>query len=1113
MKDVETYGIAADSSGNLYVSDGKRHVIYRVVIATGVRTIFVGQLNTAGNSDNTGTNATFEGPGALVLVGTTLYVLDTGNNRVRQINTSTGVVSHYAGSQSKVAGSGNGSGTNITFQNLSKITADTSGNLFITQGGSSGSIRRVSTSQVASTYASNINDATAIAVDSSGNVYVAMANSGIIRRYTAADSGTTTFFTVLAGNGLVTLNYDGVGTNVGIVFIWGMVEVSGVLYVLTGDATIRKIVIATATVSTVAGEGGNYGTTDGVGIRARFGLNPRELAYRDGVLYVADCGSYAAGGDNSVIRRVDIVEPYSVSTFAGSGTQGYLDGASNVARFDFLAGNLACDASGNIYVADRYNHRIRRISSGGVVTTFAGSGTASSVDGVGVNATFSHPTSVVLDPTGSILYVCEVVGQRIRRIDIATAVVTLLAGSGTTGSADGVGTNATFRNPQDITTDSYGNIFVAETGANRIRKVTQTGVVSSVIAQIPGFLDGGFARFSDPFSITVGPSGSLYIADYTNRAIRNVVGNSTYTVIGATGFTGNSAPNIYRDSTISTRAMVFTPNGVLMDKASNLYISERTPGRIRVLKPDGVVTTVAGGAPGFANGIGTVAQFRDPFGMTMDSSGNLYVADASNYRVRKITMNSFTYSTSAPPIPGFLSSNPYSPNVELITIPSSTPANCNIANFTISRESLPTVSSVDGTWNLTLDAIGNASTPTSVFFRVFDGLTLVGTGNTISLNQSTANPIPYNSSIFLSERTYTSNLTLSLYTAATTSTATTLYLNSSNSSYLKTAIPNQSNMFQRDITFAGINCNAPQTNLDVRGNVLIWSDYNQSNAANRPSTLGTYGYGVGVDTLILKTTGAVNSNSNTTSLLFMGGANGFPFARISGIDTTTGGTWSGDTVFETQYSGVLYERMRITGIGNVSMTGILSFPNTGSYGAIHLRSSAENCIYIADANAGGAFTGWFVGQTATFAGSNAFTIGRLSGGNAVPAAGIYILSNGFVGVGRTVPTTTLDVNGNLRAYSFYSEKGEGTSGGGALFYFYLLPTNIDYILTVSIRDQQRTNATVGAAWLLKQGGIQHTIWTNSGTPGIGISGGYVVYNNNTGGDRYVFWSVTLSCVC
>jgi hypothetical protein len=85
MKDVETYGIAADSSGNLYVSDGKRHVIYRVVIATGVRTIFVGQLNTAGNSDNTGTNATFEGPGALVLVGTTLYVLDTGNNRVRQM--------------------------------------------------------------------------------------------------------------------------------------------------------------------------------------------------------------------------------------------------------------------------------------------------------------------------------------------------------------------------------------------------------------------------------------------------------------------------------------------------------------------------------------------------------------------------------------------------------------------------------------------------------------------------------------------------------------------------------------------------------------------------------------------------------------------------------------------------------------------------------------------------------------------------------------------------------------------------------------------------------------------------------------------------------------------
>jgi sugar lactone lactonase YvrE len=917
MKDIESIGMAADSSGNLYVSEPRKHVIYRVVIATGVRTIFAGQLNTPGNSDNTGTNATFEIPGALLLFGTTLYVLDVGNNRVRQINTSTAVVSHYAGSQSKVAGSGNGSGTNITFQNLNKIAADSSGNLFITQGGVSGSIRRVSTSQVASTYAANINDAAGIAVDSSGNVYVSRANTGLILRYTAADSGTNTFFTILAGNGVTSFYYDGVGTNAGFAFIWAMVEVSGVLYVVTSDAMIRKIVIATGAVSTVAGEGGNYGTTDGLGIRARFGGNPRELAYRDGVIYVADTGSYAAGGNNSLIRRIDIVEPYTVSTFAGSGTPGYLDGASNVARFDYLGGNLACDVSGNIYVPDRANNRIRKISSEGVVTTFAGSGVQSSVDGVGVNATFNQPSGVALDPTGSVLYVCEVIGQRVRRIEIATAVVSILAGSGVGSSVDGVGTNATFALPQDIATDSYGTIFMAEYGNNRIRRITQTGVVTTIAGGSVGYVDGVSARFADPQSITVGPSGSLYVADYTNKAIRYFSGGTTTTIVGRTGYTGTSAPNIYNDSTNSTRAMILTPNGVLMDKASNLYITEKTPGRIRVLKPDGVVTTIAGGAVGFANGIGTAAQFRDLYGMTMDSSGNLYVADASNYRVRKITMNSFTYSTTAPPIPGFLSSNPYSPNLELITIPSSTPANCNIANFTISKDSLPTVSSVDGTWNLTLDAIGNASTPTSLFFRVFDGSTLVGTGNTISLNQSTLTP--YTSSIFLSERTYTSNLTLSLYTSALTSSAATLYLNGSNSSYLKTAIPNQSNTFQKDITFAGINCNAPQTNLDVKGTVQIFSDsYNLCNSSNRPTTSGTYSYGAGLDTLTLKTTGWGIPNVSGTSILFNGGISTYPFGRISGIDSFDG-NWAGDVVIEAQYQGLLYERLRILGNGKVGI--------------------------------------------------------------------------------------------------------------------------------------------------------------------------------------------------
>jgi hypothetical protein len=275
---------------------------------------------------------------------------------------------------------------------------------------------------------------------------------------------------------------------------------------------------------------------------------------------------------------------------------------------------------------------------------------------------------------------------------------------------------------------------------------------------------------------------------------------------------------------------------------------------------------------------------------------------------------------------------------------------------------------------------------------------------------------------------------LSLYTVATTSSTATLYLNSSNVSFLKTTIPNQSNTFTKDTRFVGINCNAPQTNLDVRGTVQIWSDFNQSNASNRlASTIGSYAYGVGLDTLILRTSGSSNSNSNSASLLFAGGSNGYPFGRISGIDTYTSGV-SGDIVFETPgTNGMLYERMRITGGtgGEIVTNNVIKFTGPGSYGALQFANSGENTMFIYDSAGPGARTGWSVGQTiSSIAGGSGFAIARTTTGTIYTDRGLYMLSTGNVGIGCNAPPYKLTV------------KPDATTTGGSMTYFVKDSTNI-----------------------------------------------------------------------
>jgi len=320
----------------------------------------------------------------------------------------------------------------------------------------------------------------------------------------------------------------------------------------------------------------------------------------------------------------------AVTTLAGSSSFGFADGTGSAARFNYPEG-IAIDGSGNLYVADRGNHSIRKITSSGVVTTLAGSSSSGFADGTGTAAQFREPTGTAVDGSGNV-YVADRGNHSIRKITPSGAVTTL-AGSGTQGFADGTGIAAQFHSPTGIAVDGSGNVYVADRGNNRIRKITPSGVVTTLAGSTSGFADGTgtTAQFSAPAGIAIDGSGNLYVADQLNSLIRKITSSGVVTTLAGSGSSG------FADGT-GTAAQFREPTGIAVDGSGNVYVADQLNQRIRKITPSGVVTTLAGSNSfGFADGTGTAAIFDLPTGITIDGSGNLYVADQGNNRIRKIT--------------------------------------------------------------------------------------------------------------------------------------------------------------------------------------------------------------------------------------------------------------------------------------------------------------------------------------------------------------------------------------------------------------------------------------------------------------------------------------------
>lgn len=319
-----------------------------------------------------------------------------------------------------------------------------------------------------------------------------------------------------------------------------------------------------------------------------------------------------------------------VSTFAGSGATGSANGAGIAASF-FLPSDIVIDASGNFYVADSGNNMIRKITPDGVVSQFVGNIPGGSADGTGSGASFHYPYSLAIDAAGN-LYLSDQGNQKIRKITPA-GVVTTLAGTGQVGSNNGPGDQATFYGPTGITVDATGNVYVSDQGNNLIRKITPAGVVSTLAGSgTSGSADGtgSAASFYAPAGLAIDATGNIYVADLFNNKIRKITSAGVVTTLAGSGTAG-------KVNATGAAASFYAPAGITVATNGIVYVAESGNNLIRAISPAGEVTTFAGnGIAGAVDATLTLASFNGPTGLVVDASNNVYVSDKNSNLIRKI---------------------------------------------------------------------------------------------------------------------------------------------------------------------------------------------------------------------------------------------------------------------------------------------------------------------------------------------------------------------------------------------------------------------------------------------------------------------------------------------
>lgn len=614
-----------DSDGNYYIADSGHYVVRKVITATGTITTVAGNgIKGYAGDGGLATSAKLDTPSSIAVDSAgNLFIVDAGNFVIRKVTAATGIITTVAGPGTIGYPSDGGLATSTILNGPKCVAVDSGGNFYFTDN----------------------------------NIF--SSNSCLIRKVSA----TTGIITTVAGFGTSGYSGDGglatsaqLGNPTGIA-----VDNSGNIYFAdSGNQVIRKVTAATGIITTVAGNAVNgirfgYSGDGGLATSAKLD-NPSSVAVDSvGNLYIGDLGNY-------VIRKVTAATGI-ITTVAGNGSPRNLvsnagdDGPATLASFYYIS-SVSVDSIGDIYIADYYSDSlIRKVTvSTGSITTVAGNNTVySGFSGDGSLATSAKLSSVsfvAVDNAGN-LYLADSGNNRIRKTDIATGIITTVAGNGAVGySGDGgPATAASLYFPTGITIDSYGNIYFADSGNNRIRKVNiDTGIIITVAGNGSRLYAGGLsgdggpatsALLSSPKGIALDRAGNIFIADCYNDRIRKVTA-ATGIITTVTGNGNNSTQSSYSgDGGPATSATVAGPTDIALDSAGNLYIADTDDGLIRkITAATGIISTVAGNysAAGYSGdgGLATSARLYSPSGITVDNDGNLYISDTRNNCIRKV---------------------------------------------------------------------------------------------------------------------------------------------------------------------------------------------------------------------------------------------------------------------------------------------------------------------------------------------------------------------------------------------------------------------------------------------------------------------------------------------